>query len=206
MLRRLPLLPVLLLALALPAPGGAQVRPVDHDPQIRAGDLIRLLVWREEEWNADYPVDQFGVVALPLVGDLNVLGETQRSLKAKLQEIYRGEIQDLSMQLLVLKRIRVTGEVRAPGIFPMEPTMSVADAVVMAGGRSPDGRMGEVTLRRGGTTMTVNVVDDTRLAELAIETGDELFVQPRSWLSRNAGAALGASVGALGVILALIVR
>lgn len=197
---------LLALALALPAGAPAQERPADHDPEIRRGDLIRLLIWREEDWSGDYLVDQFGVAALPLVGDVEVLGETQRSLKARLQAIYAQEIRNLSMQLLVLKRIRVTGEVKAPGIFPMEPTMSVADAVVMAGGRSPDGHPGEVTLRRAGETQTVNVLDDARFGDLALETGDEIFVRPRSWISRNAAAALGSAVGALGILLTLLLR
>ena len=197
---------VLVAALALPAASSAQDRPVGHDPRILPGDLVRLEIWREEEWSGDYLVDQFGVVALPLVGDVQVAGETQRSLKARLQEVYGKEIRNLSLQLLVLKRIRVTGEVKAPGIFPMEPTMSVADALVMAGGRDVDGQIGPVSLRRAGTTETVNVMEDTRFAELALETGDELFVRPRSWLSRNAGAALGSSVAALGVILTLLIR
>ena len=194
------------MVLALPSPMPAQERPVDYDPQLLPGDVVRLEVWREEEWSGEFPMDQFGVVALPLLGDVNVLGETQRSLKARVQEAYAEEIRNLSFQLLVLKRIRVTGEVNEPGIFFMDPTMSVADAIAMAGGRGPDGRFGEASLRRSGSTDTVKVFEDARFAELTLETGDELFVLPRTWLSRNSGTLIGSAAAVLGVLITTLIR
>lgn len=193
--------------LALAASDASAQEPAGaHDPVILPGDLVRIRVWRELDWDGDYLVDQFGVVALPLVGDLNVVGETQRSLRAKLHEAYAREVRDLSLTVLVLKRIRVTGEVKAPGIFPVEPTMTVADALVMAGGRSPDGRWNEVVLRRGGETLTVNILEDAPLYALSLQTGDELLVRERSWLSRNSAAVLGSGVGILGLVIALLIR
>lgn len=186
------------------AAGAAAAEP--HDPRVLPGDLVRIKVWRESDMDGDYLVDPFGVVTLPLVGDLDVRGETQRSLKARLQEAYAREIRDLSLTVLVLKRIRVSGEVRVPGIFPMEPTTTVADALVMAGGRSDAGRWHEFVLRRGGETLTIDALGDDPLYRLALETGDEILVLERSWISRNAAAVLGSGVGLVGILLALVLR
>lgn len=168
--------------------------------------MIRLQVWREPDWDGDYLVDQFGVVALPLVGDVQTAGLTQRSLKALLQEAYGREIPTLALTVLVLKRIRVSGEVRVPGIHILDPTLRVADALLLSGGRTGDGKADEVLLRRAGRTEAVNVLVDTRLSELALETGDELIVRARPWLSRNAMGVVGSVLGAAGLVAALLIR
>lgn len=197
---------VALFLMLLPAPGPAQPAPTVPDTPILAGDIIRLQVWREPEWNGDFIVDQFGVVALPLVGDVNVAGMTQRSLKELLRDAFTREIQEPLLQVLVLKRIRVVGEVRSPGVFTLDPTVSVADALALAGGRGALGRADQVLLRRAGETLSTNVLVDTRLAELAIQTGDELRIPERSWLSRNSGTVLGTTVGLLGFFTAVLLR
>lgn len=196
---------LLLLALT-PGTGEAQDRPAPNDPKVLPGDLIRLQVWREPDWDGEFLVDQFGVVALPFVGDVQTAGETQRSLKAKLQEAYAREIANLSLTVLVLKRVRVSGEVRSPGIHPLDPTMRVADALILSGGRTGDGKTDEVLLRRPGETQAVNVLVDARLSELALETGDELIVRQRSWMSRNAMGVVGSATAMVGLFLALLLR
>lgn len=188
------------------APALSLQTPEGRDTPILVGDVIRITLWREPDWNGDFPVDQFGVAALPLVGDVAVAGMTQSGLKQMLRQAFSREIHDPVLQVVVLKRIRVLGEVRSPGIYILEPTASVADALATAGGRSPGGRADRVQLRRSGETLTTNVLVDTRLAELAIQTGDELSVPERSWVSRNAGTVLGTTAGLLGVLAAVLVR
>ncbi|NJD18811.1 MAG: hypothetical protein FIA95_05960 [Gemmatimonadetes bacterium] len=201
----------LALALALapavvPMPVRAQQGTAVQDTRILPGDLIRLQVWREPDWNGDFLVDQFGVAALPLGGDLAVEGMTQRELKEKLRQAFAREIREPLLQVLVLKRIRVLGEVRSPGVFTLDPTSSVADALALAGGRSSQGRSDRVLLRRAGQVITANVLVDTRLAELAIQTGDELSVPERPWISRNAPTVIGTSAGLLGILAAVLIR
>lgn len=202
--RALRALTVLLALVPVPV-SSQQARPVPDTP-ILSGDVIRLRVWRETEWDGDFLVDQFGIAALPLVGDVVVAGMTQRFLKEMLRASFAKEIQDPVLQVLVMKRIRVAGEVRSPGVLTLDPTLSVADALALAGGRGPSGRADRVLLRRSGESFTTNVLVDTRLAELAIQTGDELSVPERSWVSLNAGAVLGASAGLLGLLTALLLR
>lgn len=186
----------------LPAASGAPT----SDPRILPGDLLRLDVWREPEWSGEFLVGADGMVTLPWVGDLDVRGESQRSLKARLTEAYGREVRDAVVALTVLKRIRVVGEVRSPGIVPVDPTQTVADALAMAGGRSDGGRRDQVLLRRGGETLSVPVLETSPLYGMAVETGDEILVPQRSWISRNSAAVGGYAAGILGLVLALQVR
>lgn len=189
----------------IPTPVEAVTAPTP-DPRVLPGDLIRLDVWREPDWSGEFLVGPGGVVTLPWVGDLDVRGETQSTLKARLVEAYAREVRDAVVAVTVLKRVRVVGEVRSPGIFPVDPTQTVADALALAGGRSEGGRADRVLLRRGGETAVVSVLETSPLYGMAVETGDELLVPQRSWFSRNSVAVVGSSIGLLGLIAALLVR
>ena len=199
-------LPVLALSALLTSPLRGQDPTGGVDPVVRPGDVIRLQVWREPEWSGDFLVDQFGVVTLPWMGDVAAAGETQRSLKSRVQAALAKEVHNPALQLLVLKRVRVLGEVRTPGVFVLDPTQTVADALALAGGRTNLAVEGPVVLRRAGETVTADIVQDTRLSDLAVQTGDELLVRQKSWLGRNAGPLVGAGVGFLGVLIAVLVR
>src|SRR5882762_9736702 len=106
---------------------------------LRPGDIVRLRIWREPDLSGDFPVDEFGRVNLPLVGTYPVESETRESLEKKLNAAYRGSVQNLSMDVIIFRRIPVVGAVRTPGLYPVEATMTVADAIALAGGSTLDG-------------------------------------------------------------------
>lgn len=198
----------LLATCLLPLPTSAQSGPGERppaDPEVRPGDLIQLEVWREEEMTGEFLVDQHYRVTLPLLGELDVRGETELSLRRRVREAMAVSLANPSIQLFVLKRVRVLGAVMEPGIFPLDATMSVADALAMAGGRTAEAEDGEVTLRRDGERVDTNVNEETFLAELAVRTGDELIVPTRSWLQRNLGPVVTGTTGVLSIVVAFIV-
>jgi protein involved in polysaccharide export with SLBB domain len=69
--------------------------------------------------------------------------------------------------------------------------MSVGDAIGLAGGVSPEGRNGRVDLVRDGRRIATSISPSSRLVELALRSGDELYVPERAWLSRNTGLLFG---------------
>src|SRR5690606_7455075 len=48
---------------------------------IRPGDVVRLTVFRSDSLSGEYPVNQFGTVVLPVVGEYDVTRETHRTLR-----------------------------------------------------------------------------------------------------------------------------
>lgn len=194
------LLPLLLLVLAPPL---ASAQEKGADPPILPGDLIRVSVLREKDLTGEFPVDQHGLVTLPLMGEIDVTGETELSLRRRVREALAHELRDPDVEVTVLKRVRVLGEVLEPGLFPLDPTMSVADALAMAGGRSPTAQEGKVTLRRDGEALVTDVREDMTLADLTVQTGDELLVRQRSWVSRNGSALITGGAALVGLLVAL---
>lgn len=202
-----------LVALALLPPGPGTLvgqAPGDRaqwdDLPIRIGDVVRLAVWRQPEYTGDFPVNARGRAVLPLVGEWEVEGELPSELRRRLTEAYARTLRDPVVSLEVLRRIRVLGEVPRPGIFHLDATMSVADALAHAGGRTPLARGGDVILRRGDEVLMSDVRTDALLAELPIRSGDELFVPQRSWLDRNAPVLISSTLGLVGVLIAVFAR
>jgi polysaccharide export outer membrane protein len=196
-----------LTALPARAQTGASVpaEPAEDEP-IRPGDAVRLSVWRHEDLTGEFPVNQFGVVVIPKLGEIDVSRETHRSLRERVIRELRETVVSPAIELVVLKRVRVLGEVQQANVFLMDPTMTVADALAMAGGTTPQGRQGSVVLRRDGVALAADLRIDTRISDARVRSGDELVVPQRSWLDRNSGALIGAGAGLAGILVALLSR
>jgi polysaccharide export outer membrane protein len=163
----------------------------DSADVVHPGDIIRLKIWREPEMSGDVAVDEAGVATLPRLGALPVADLRADSLKRMLIRSYAKYLRDPAVDITVLRRITVLGAVRTPNVYHVEPTMTVADALALAGGASPDGKVDQVELRRRDHGSPLKLSRATRLADTPIRSGDELFVPQRSWLSRNAGLVIG---------------
>jgi protein involved in polysaccharide export with SLBB domain len=176
--------------LSAQSPAGTPAR--DTGEVVRAGDLIRLKIWREPDMSGDVAVDEQGVATLPRLGPRRVADLPPDSLKRALIRDYSKYLRDPAIDITLLRRITVVGAVRTPNVYHVEPTMTVADALALAGGASPEGKVDQVELRRRDRGPVVKLTRGTRLSDTPIRSGDELFVPERSWFSRNAGLVFGA--------------
>jgi len=176
------------------------------DPGLHPGDAVRVEVWREPDLTGEYTVDQNGVVVFPLIGERRVTGISGDSLERRLAKDYREYLESPSVNVTVLRRISILGQVHQPGLYPVDLTMNVTDALALAGGLSPLADRKKIQLVRNGQVVTDRLGAGTALASTVIRSGDQIVVEQRSWLSRNVGvvtAALGAIVT---ISAALIVR
>ena len=194
---------LLVCATALAAPRGVAGQVGGTDP-IRPGDVVRLRVLRDSALSGDYPVNEFGTVVLPLLGEYDVSEDTNRSLRTRvikaLMEVRFGP----DIELVVLRRVRVTGEVNEPGVYSLDPTLSVADAVAMAKGRTALGQEGRIVLRRGDEVIEGDLRLDARLADTPIRSGDEIQIPRLGWINRNVGPLMGTAVGLIGIIVTIV--
>ena len=155
--------------------------------------------------SGDVAVDEQGVATLPRLGPLRVANLPADSLKRLLVSSYARYLRDPAVDITVLRRITVLGAVRTPNVYHVEPTMTVADALALAGGAAPNGKVDEVELRRRDRGAAVKLTRGTRLADTPIRSGDELYVPQRSWFSRNAPLVFGA-IGTTVSVLYFIFR
>jgi len=168
---------------------------------LRPGDGLRVRVWREPDLSGEFTVDESGVVTLPKLGPIRVGDESVAALKTRIVSSYATYITQ-PVEITPLLRIRVLGEVRTPGLYKVEPVMTLNDAIALAGGATSSGRTDRVNLIRNGRSVDVALSPNTVLAESPLQSGDQLLVPERSWVSRNPGVLYGAISAAATIVWA----
>jgi polysaccharide export outer membrane protein len=132
-------------------PAAVTVRTaVDTAAALRPGDVVRLRIWREPDLSGDFAVNESGVVVLPKVGPLQVTSEDPRSLKTRLVKAYEVYLNQVSIDVVLLRRVQVLGAVRNPGLYQVDPTMVLSDLLALAGGSTSQGNLKGVQLLRNG--------------------------------------------------------
>lgn len=190
--------------LAAQSPGPVKASPAGG--MLRPGDIVRLRIWREPDLSGELAVDEEGTVVFPKLGPKHVAGLSPEALKTSLVAEYQRYLRNPSIEVTVLRRVTILGEVRKPGVYPVDATTTIADALALAGGVMPDGRENRLEVRRGGERIAVNVEAGVRIADSPIQSGDQLYVPERSWLSRNVVVMTTLFSVASSVVVALILR
>ena len=185
------------LALGLPSTSAATPDPADT---LSPGDAIRLEFWREPELDGEYSVDEDGAAVLPVIGVTEIAGIGDADLKRQLQERYLERLNNQHVQITTLRRVSVLGEVREPGLYHVDPTMSLADAVALAGGTTSNGQMAGIRVFRDGD-LVLTSADWDAWVSASVRSGDEIFVPERSWFSRNGAFLIGATLTLAGIVV-----
>jgi polysaccharide export outer membrane protein len=158
---------------------------------LEPGDVIRLRIWREENMSDDFTVDADGIVVFPRLGPRQVTGKNPSTLKDELVVEYGRLLRTPSVEVTFLRRINVGGAVQRPGVYHVDPTMSVRDVLLEAGGATSSGRTDQVELIRDGEVIQARLRQDQAIVESPVRSGDQLFIPERNWAARNIGAVVG---------------
>jgi len=196
---------ILVIACASPSPA-----PQDPPPAVvgvRPGDVVQIKVWREQDYSGDFTVDSRSIVTVPLLGPIAVRGRSAEWISDSLRHAYLQFLKNPSIEVTVLRRVAVSGEVAKPGLYPADATISVGDLIALAGGVTAIGDQKKVELLRDGRVIISGLGPGTVLQNSQVQSGDQIFVPQRGWFSRNGGAFLyGAISITSAVIVALVVR
>ena len=170
---------------------------------LRPGDVIRLRIWREPDLSGDFEINEAGVVVLPRIGPVAVLAIAPDSVRSQLFERYRTFLSHSSIEIALLRRVQILGAVRNPGLYPLDPTMTIGDAVAVAGGATSDGDPKKVQIVRDGDRLSQTLTYHTRVADSPIRSGDQLFVPERSWFVRHQALIATGATTIVSLIIAL---
>lgn len=110
------------------------------DYRIAPDDVLRVQVYHEPDLSLeDAQVSAAGMLRLPLIGDVSVAGltasEASDVIAGRLGERYLVSPQvSLFVKKAVGRRITLDGEVREPGLYPLEGRMTLLQAVALGKG------------------------------------------------------------------------
>lgn len=161
------------------------------DTTLGAGDLFDVRVYGEPDLSTNYRVAQDGTIDFPYVGRVEVASLEPTQVADLLEARLTGGGYLVNPQVSVLvteynsKRVSVSGAVRNPGNYPLNPGLTALQAVQLAGGTADlanrDGailtRRVEGEMRRYSVpldSITVGAVDDFR-----VRAGDIIYVPER---------------------------
>lgn len=192
-------------AQAIPASAPAAASP--DLSALRPGDVLRLRIWREPDLSGDFPVDETGQVILPRLGPTPVAGVPAEQLKRRLTAEYQKYLNNPSIEVTPLRRIAILGAVRNPGIYPVDPSITLGQAPNVAGGAMPsESKRNMLELRRDGVTRVVDLRQHPALAGLPLASGDQVYIPERSWFSKNATWVVSTAIGVAGTTALLLTR
>ena len=136
---------------------------------IGPGDVLTVAIWRGViAQSQQVQVSERGAVSIGLVDDVQAAGLTIKEvsdlLKEKLKKFIKNPRVDVVMTRFGSKIVRVMGAVARPQTYNVSATVTLLDAILLAGGHlpttpeRPGGDLTHVSLRRGGRTRTVNIL------------------------------------------------
>jgi polysaccharide export outer membrane protein len=203
----------LVAVLTLPLPAAAQAmtdaRPAAASRDtladaLRPGDVVRLRVWREADLTGEFAVDETGLVVLPKIGPMQVTADAPTVVKSKIIASYSKFLSHTAIDVTFLRRIQVLGAVRQPGVYPVDPTMTISDVLAVAGGTTKDGDPEHLELKRDGKRISGAISDKSLISDSRVRSGDQIYVPERSWIRRKSGFLIGVAISA--AVTAVVTR
>jgi protein involved in polysaccharide export with SLBB domain len=98
----------------------------------------------------------------------------------------------------------VLGEVRNPGLYTVDQTLSVLDVVAMAGGASSSGNMNKIRLLRAGAETQLSFGQGRSLQDMGVRSGDQIIVGRKRFARED--IALFLSVVQVGLSVVILSR
>jgi polysaccharide export outer membrane protein len=184
------------------------------DGDFRVGDRIALSVQGEPSLPDTIPVQPGPMIALPLFGEISLHGVLRSEITEHLTQALSRYIRDPVVRANGLMRLSVQGAVGQPGFYTMPAEMLVGEALMVAGGPSPQADIEAMAIQRGtralleGDQLQEAIRQGLTLDQLNLQAGDQIVVPqsvPGGNFLRNVGIVAGI-VGSLTTLVILFIR
>ena len=158
------------------------------------GDVLSISVYDEPDLSLEsVPVRPDGMIAFPLIGDVEVAGRDVESVSAEIQGRLLQYVLEPKVSVVVREfnslDYTVFGEVVNPGVYPLTTSVTITSAIAKAGGltkgqfRASSVELADLThafLARGDTVMPVDFVrlirHGDRRFDIELRPGDHVHI------------------------------
>jgi protein involved in polysaccharide export with SLBB domain len=165
----------------------------------RPGDRIAVIVARELELTDTVMVNESGEAAFAKLGLMRVDTMSIKQLQEMLREQYSRYLRNPAIEITVLRRIAVQGEVRSPNVYLVDVTTPVRDLIARANGLTDAANRKKIYIIRDGQRIKVENWESDVSAAAELRSGDQVLVGRKNWLVLNAlpVASTAATIGFL---------
>lgn len=105
---------------------------------IGENDLLEVDVWKDKEISRTVPVRPDGKISLPLIGEIQASGMTPLQLQDDIAQRLKSFLANPEVTVIVTdprsRHFNIVGQVAKPGEYPLSQSMTVLDAISVAGG------------------------------------------------------------------------
>jgi len=153
--------------------------PTASDYRLGPNDKTRIIVFGQPQLTGEFSLDGNGMLAFPLIGNVDANGMTPRELQSAITtKLNPDYIQNPSVTVEVSTRrpFYVVGEVQKPGSYPYVTDLTVLNAVATAGGQTYRAQMSNFYIKRRVNGRIVRVA---ATQESQLEPGDTVIVRER---------------------------
>ena len=168
----------------------------------------------ENLYFSSYSIDRHGNIRIPYIGELNVLGYTEKEVREKVEVEIEKYFKDTSGIFVTVKlagiRFTVLGEVANPGTLVLfQNQVNIIEALANAGDITLTGNRKKVTVVRKNTESTKKFeLDLTDMAmfnseSFYVQSNDIIYVEPLKQKSWGTGATGAQTFATLISILSL---
>lgn len=137
---------------ALPVPARTDLLSADRESLVGPLDTIAVNVYGVSELSLELRVDSSGRIAMPLVGTIDVRGNTPAEIasfiKARLEPYVKDPQVTVNVRNSVSQLVTVDGEVEKPGLYPVTNESTLMRAIAEAEGLTEFAKMREVIVLR----------------------------------------------------------
>ena len=119
--------------------------------KLGTGDKIRVTVFNEKDLSGEFDVNDQGVVALPLIGQVSLGGKSISEAETLITERYGKDFlrnPRVNVEVMNYRPFFILGEVKHPGSYPFVNGMTVVNAVALAEGYTPRANRDRIMIKR----------------------------------------------------------
>jgi len=138
------------------------------------GDILRIKVWPDSSLGGEFPVEETGLVYLPVIGEYRAAGRPISEIRQELRTGYSRELKLPVVNVTPLFRVSVLGAVQKPGLYYADATSTWFDLISDAGGFTSTANRNDLRILRDGQSLRVNA------AQAELESGGPLNVPVQS--------------------------
>jgi polysaccharide export outer membrane protein len=164
----------------------------DKEYMISPNDVLEVSVYQEPDLSVTLRVSQDGFINYPLLGRIQAAGLTERQLEKIINDLLAKDyLVNPQVNLMVKEYAKVSllGQVRNPGSYEMKESLTLTQAIAMAGGYSEKANINQVKIIRTKEnkreTVLVNVSDimNKEAPDFMLEPNDVVVLEEYGQLS-----------------------